>query len=85
MRLNRDAASILTDADSGLQSDLESLGDADVRAFIQLGGVALENTESTYRLVWALRRALVYPRECVNPLGTAYSFLDDEEYDSLSD
>jgi hypothetical protein len=85
VRLSKDAASVLTDGDSGAPVDPEGLEESELRAYIQLEGIAMNSSENSYWLVWTLRRGLVYQREIANPLGKSYCFLDDEEYDSLSD
>ncbi|CAK0768249.1 hypothetical protein CVIRNUC_003544 [Coccomyxa viridis] len=85
VKLSRDAAGVLTDGDSGMPVDLEILEESELRAYIQLEGVAMNSRENCYWMVWTLKRGLVYQRDVANPLGKSYCFLDDGEYDSLSD
>lgn len=85
VKLNKGAPSVLTDGDSGDPVDLEILEESELRAYIQLEGVAMNSRDNCYWLVWTLRRGLVYQRDAANPLGKSYCFLDDGEYDSLSD
>ena len=85
VRLSRDAPSVLTEGDGETPVDLEILEESEVRSYIQLEGVAMNSREDCFWLVWTLKRGLVYQRDVANPLGRAYCFLDDGEYDSLSD